>query len=66
MYVNWQKVFPSGEPFGSLQDEYEEDATRVDANDTVPLGYGITTFSYHEVINNGNIVVSINTNSSIS
>ena len=66
VYVNWQKVFPSGEPFGSLQDEYEEDATRVDANDTVPLGYGITTFSYHEVINNGNIVVSINTNSSIS
>ena len=67
VYVNWQKVFTSsGNPFGSPQEEYEEDATRVEWNDSVPLGYEITTFSYHEVISNGKIVMSENTSSSIS
>lgn len=66
VYVNWQKAYTSGGHFGSLQEEYENNATKVNAYDSVPLGYKITTFSYHEVVNNNIIVVSINTSSAIA
>lgn len=67
VYVNWHKAYTlSGNPFGSLQKDYENNATKVNAYDSVPLGYKITTFSYHEVVSNGKIVVSMNTSSAIA
>lgn len=67
VYVNWQKANTvTGNNFGRIQEEFERNATRVDAVDDAPLGYKLTVFSYHEVISNGKRVLSKNTESYIS
>ena len=67
VYVNWQKANTvTGNKFGRIQEEFERNATRVDAVDDAPLGYKLTVFSYHEVISNGKRVLSKNTESYIS
>ena len=63
VYVNWQKANTvTGNKFGTIQEEFKDNATRVDA----PLGYKLTVFSYHEVKSNGKRVLSKNTESYIS
>ncbi len=67
VYVNWQKVYTlSGNPLGGLLHESEDNSVRVNGYDSVPLGYKITTFSYHEVISNNKRVLSDNTSSLIA
>ena len=67
VYVNWQKANTvTGNKFGTIQEEFKDNATRVDAVDDAPLGYKLTVFSYHEVKSNGKRVLSKNTESYIS
>ena len=66
VYVNWRKANTvTGKEYGTKQVAFEDNATRVDAIDSVPLGYKITVYSYHEVVSNGKRVFSKNTESSI-
>ena len=67
VYVNWRKANTvTGNEFGTIQEEFEDNATRVDAVDYAPLGYKLTVYSYHEVISNNILVLHKNTKSYIS
>ena len=67
VYVNWRKANTvTGNEFGKIQEEFENNATRVDAVDYAPLGYKLTIYSYHEVKSNGKRVLSKNTEPYIS
>ena len=62
VYVNWQMEWTdTGAYFGNLSEDFRDNATRIDTSDTYPLNYLLTTFAYHEVISDGDRVLSRNT-----